>query len=331
MPDPTLRQITMLGLVPRRPPGRTTHEFQAALSERDFDVDLRTIQRDLDKLSGRFPLIHDEGRYRRWYWAPHSGALSLPGHDPFSALSWQLIEQHLRPILPRILQREAEPQFESARGFLESTDAGKYRRWIQRVRILPRSMQLQSPEIESEVVDAVYQGLLESRQLRVYYRSRGEDEPRWLTVHPLAMVVRDSVYYLLVTVRDYTDIRQIVMHRIQRAELLDELVQEPEGFDLDEYIEQGGFTYSHDREIRLVLRFDNYAGQHVIETPLANDQTHRELDDGRIEISAHVTDSEQLRWWLMGFGSGVEVMKPVALRRYMRDDAEALMELYKPK
>ena len=329
MPDPTLRQITMLGLVPRRPPGRTTHEFQTALSERDFEVDLRTIQRDLDRLSARFPLTYDESRHRRWYWAPHSAALSLTGHDLFSALTWQLIERHLKPILPRTLQREAEPQFESARGFLESADAGKYRRWTQRVRILSRAMHLQSPEIESEVIDAVYQGLLESRQVRVHYRSRGQDEARWLTVHPLAMVARDAVYYLLVTVQGYTDIRQLVLHRMERAELLSERVREPEAFDLDEYIDQGGFSYSRGRRIGLVLRFDNYAGQHVIETPLSSDQIHRELNDGRIEIRADVMDSEQLRWWLMGFGSGVEVVKPAALRRYMRDDARALVELYK--
>ena len=77
MPDPTLRQITMLGLVPRRPPGRTTHEFQTALSERDFEVDLRTIQRDLDRLSARFPLTYDESRHRRWYWAPRCRMLAL--------------------------------------------------------------------------------------------------------------------------------------------------------------------------------------------------------------------------------------------------------------
>ncbi|MCH8479469.1 MAG: WYL domain-containing protein, partial [Wenzhouxiangella sp.] len=163
MSDTTLRQITMLSLVPRRPPGITTVALRAALAGRDFDVNLRTIQRDLVKLSSPFPLVCDEADPPRWYWAPHAKAVAMPGHDPLSALSWQLVEQHLQPILPRSLVHELEPHFAAARGFLEATAAGNFRRWSQRVRILPRPMQLQAPEIQTAGLDAVYQGLLEPR------------------------------------------------------------------------------------------------------------------------------------------------------------------------
>lgn len=57
MPDTTLRQITMLSLVPRRPPGITTEALRSALAARDFDVNLRTVQRDLVRLSVPFPLV----------------------------------------------------------------------------------------------------------------------------------------------------------------------------------------------------------------------------------------------------------------------------------
>ena len=101
MPDTTLRQITMLSRVPRRPPGITTEALRSALATRDFDINLRTIQRDLNKLSAPFPLLCDEADPPRWYWAPHAETLTLPGHDPLSALSWQLIEQHLQPLFSR--------------------------------------------------------------------------------------------------------------------------------------------------------------------------------------------------------------------------------------
>src|SRR5699024_6452684 len=114
----------------------------------------------------------------RWSWAPHAGAVTLPGHDPLSALSWQLIEQHLQPLLPRSLAHEIQPHFDAARGFLESTDAGNFQRWTQRVRILPRSMQLHAPEISRDVLDAVYQGLLEKRQIEVNYTNRSREAPR---------------------------------------------------------------------------------------------------------------------------------------------------------
>jgi predicted DNA-binding transcriptional regulator YafY len=48
---------------------------------------------------------------------------------------------------------------------------------------------------------------------------------------------------------------------------------------------------------------------------LAPQQTTRELEDGRVEIKAPVLNSQQLRWWLMGFGEKVEVVAPKALRK----------------
>ena len=329
MPDTTLRQITMLGLVPRRPPGITTDALRDALAERDFSVNLRTIQRDLNKLSAPFPLICDEGEPPRWYWAPHAETITLPGHDPLSALTWQLIEQHLQPLLPRSLMHEIEPHFDTARGFLEKAGGGRFRRWTERVRILPRSMQLQPPEIAPEVLDVIYQGLLEQRQVEVHYTSRSSNEARRLILHPLALVVRDSIHYLLATVWDFTDLRQLVLHRMASARLLDDRVREPDDFNLADYIREGGFDYSYGRDIELVARFDAFAGKALLETPLAPNQTHRQLEDDRVEIRATVTDSEQLRWWLMGFGSGVEVIAPDHLRDTLRKDAEALVKRYR--
>jgi len=318
----------MLSLVPRRPPGITTESLREALAARDFDVNLRTIQRDLVKLSAPFPLICDEDEPPRWYWAPHAETVTLPGHDPVSALSWQLIEQHLQPLLPRSLTHEIQPHFDSARGFLEATDVGSFRRWARRVRILPRSMQLHAPEISPDVLDAVYQGLLEQRRVEVDYTNRSREAPRRMVLHPLALVVRDSVHYLLATVWDFTDIRQLVLHRMSSARLLEEGASEPRDFDLDDYIRQGGFDYSSGEQIALVARFDSYAGKALLETPLDPEQSHEILDDGRIEIRATVNDSQQLRWWLMGFGSGVEVIAPDHLRADMRKDAEALLKMY---
>lgn len=329
MPDTTLRQITMLSLVPRRPPGITTESLRSALAARDFDVNLRTIQRDLVKLSAPFPLVCDESDSPRWHWASHAEAVTLPGHDPVSALSWQLIEQHLQPLLPRSLADEIQPHFDAARGFLEATGAGNFRRWTHRVRILPRSMQLHAPEISPDVLDVVYQGLLEKRQVEVDYTNRTSEAPRRMTLHPLALVVRDSVHYLLATVWDFTDIRQLVLHRMSAAKLLEDAANEPGAFDLDNYIREGGFDYSSGERIKLVARFDAYAGKALLETPLTPGQTHEILDDGRIEIRATVNDSQQLRWWLMGFGSGVEVIAPDQLRDDMRKDAEALLSMYK--
>lgn len=318
----------MLGLIPRRPPGLTTGALQAALAARDFRADLRTIQRDLIKLSVPFPLMCDESDRPRWYWAPHAKAVTLPGHDSLSALSWHLMEQHIQPLLPRSLLREIEPHFRAARGYLEQVSEGNLLRWSQRVRMLPRHLQLQAPDTSAAVLDAVYQGLLQQRQIEVIYNNRASQEPRTLILHPLALVVRDSVHYLLATVFEFTDVRQLVLHRMSEARLLDARASEPQDFDLENYIREGGFDYSRGQQIRLIARFDAAAAKSLLETPLSTEQENIELKDGRVEIRATLNESERLRWWLMAFGSEVEVVEPEHLRLALREDAEKVLKRY---
>ncbi len=55
-----VRYLTMLRMVPRYPKSITTTELAQRLEEQDFSVTMRSIQRDLEKLSADFPLLVDE-------------------------------------------------------------------------------------------------------------------------------------------------------------------------------------------------------------------------------------------------------------------------------
>lgn len=70
------RAVTMLTLLPTRPPGHTAQQLRDALADRDYDVDKRTVERDLVELSVRFPIVcAEESTPYRWYW--------LPGGNPY--------------------------------------------------------------------------------------------------------------------------------------------------------------------------------------------------------------------------------------------------------
>ena len=56
--------------------------------------------------------------------------------------------------------------------------------------------------------------------------------------------------------------------------------------------------------IRLTFRIQKPNGFHLLESPLSKDQEVEELDD-EYEITATVVDTEQLNWWLRGFGDAV--------------------------
>ena len=69
-------------------------------------------------------------------------------------------------------------------------------------------------------------------------------------------------------------------------------------------------------------------GAHLQETPLNSTQKVYELDDDRLHITARVPDTLQFEQWLMSFGSNVEVLKPIKLRKKFKDLADKLKLLY---
>ena len=328
MPDATLRQITLLELLPRRAPGLTTVELRNRLYQRGFKIHLRSVQRDLDRLSAHFGFTNDECNPPRWFWPPGAADLTSPPQDPHSALTWQLIEQYLEPALPLTIKRRAEPQFSAARRVLKESCAAEARRWSRRVRFVSRGIPLKPPDIEEKVMDAVHTALLDAMQLNVAYQARGTGGTKIFRFHPLGLVIRESVYYLIGTANEHANVIQLALHRISQAEVLSEQVTEPASFNLDRYIEEGGFLYSYGGKIKLVLRLDAYTAQHLQEAPITEDQKTRLLNDGRVELQATVLDSQQLRWWILGFGDKVEVIKPEPLRKWLRGQFAALHNLY---
>ena len=112
---------------------------------------------------------------------------------------------------------------------------------------------------------------------------------------------------------------QLALHRMRAATVFEVAASRPADFDVDAYIAQGEFGFPGGGTFRLVAVFDRGAGLPLIETPLSKDQKVVEIDEHSIRIEATVADTQELRWWLQSFGSEVEVLKPVRLRRGFED------------
>jgi|TARA_B100000579_G_C22011137_1_gene479543 predicted DNA-binding transcriptional regulator YafY len=124
--------------------------------------------------------------------------------------------------------------------------------------------------------------------------------------------------------------RFLPLHRFSKAEWNGHDAYEPEGFSVDNYIKENnlGYLYSNKR-LLLEAVFDRPAGFHLTESSLSKDQEIKILDDGKIHIKATVSDTAQLRWWLLGFGGQVEVLSPKKLREEIIQNARDMIKVYR--
>ncbi|WP_157981356.1 helix-turn-helix transcriptional regulator [Aliidiomarina sanyensis] len=323
------RQWELLKLLPSRAPGLTSKALAMRLNDEGLSVSKRTVERDLTELSCLFPIqCNDRSKPYGWYWQ-RDASLDIPGISMAEALSLRLIEETVRPLLPHSVLESVESRFLLAKEKLSSLgDDQPLLSWSKKVAHVPAVLQQIPPYIDPVILETVQTGLLKERCVEVMYQSVGKAQPHTMCLHPLALVQRGTVTYLIARVNDYKDERIFALHRVMSAELTEQAIHNEIGFDLKAYLAGGAFQFSTGERIELTIRVYN---QDVIqllrESPLSEDQ--RIIDHAsELRVQATVSDSWQLRWWLMSWGEHIEVQEPLALRKELGQRLVKAAEFY---
>jgi predicted DNA-binding transcriptional regulator YafY len=319
------RQWALLRLLPRSPRKATAAGLRGLLEAEGFAVTGRTVQRDLQTLSTAFAIENDErNKPYGWRWARDAPALSLPALSPAEALAFRLVRQFSAPLLPASVMDVLAAHFTAAdRALSAAPDVA--RNWPAKVRIVHPTQVLKTPAIPPKVYADVTGALLHGRMLAARYGREGKEKRREL--HPLALVQRGPVTYLVARASSFPDARLYVLHRFSGTQVLEQKANTA-GFDVDAYLAGGALEFGDGAQIRLEALLERSAAQHLRESPLSDDQSLAEEPDGRVRLRATVRDTRQLRWWLLGFGTAAEVVKPPALRADFRGIARKLARAY---
>lgn len=307
----------------------STQEIFDRLTDEGFSVTDRTVARDLDSLSTDFGYTCEErGRAKYWYWPPHSRVMDIPGMEPTAAMAWMMSRDYLGKSLPAGAVEHLRPYFSRAQELLESQRGRRQSRWKSIFRVARRGPILDPPALSAMVYSAICEALLEKRQLKVRYRSRDSTKSRDHVLHPLALVLRQQIYYLVATAWDYTDPVHYALHRVESAECLTDAAKTIPNFDLDEYVETSFQYPASPGHLALRLRVQPAVAAHLTERPLGKDQSIKAGDDSWHTVEVTVQDSAEIRWWILGFGDQIVVDAPAALRAEFVSTAQSMAALY---
>lgn len=265
MADSAYRQILMLRRIPsfpRKVSVSALHDY--LVHQEGFEVTKRTVERDLVALSSYFDLVCDK-RDKPYGWSFSRGSLqNLPIMDINTAIAFDMVGKYLREMLPLSVISYLKPYFENAEKHLAKVSRKPGDWWSSRFASLPEGLQLVPAKISTNVLEIVYQGVLEGRKIEIT-RQKGKE-----TVNPLGIVHRGRVVYLVAQFEGYDDIRQVSLQRIASASLLNNKIIKPKKFNLREYIDGGAFSYGDGsgKQIKIQLKFEEGIGLNLYETPL---------------------------------------------------------------
>lgn len=313
--DTLARQWELVKLVPAKKPGKKSSELKAQLADAGFLVSKRQVERDLNGLTQILPLASEcEGNTLYWYWLQDPKG-DLPGITLTDALSLKLVEWSVRNLLPPSMLNGLEHRFSLAEAKLSALSASNpHANWLAKVGYVQPTLQFLPPEINIEILTIVQEALLRDRQLQVSYQRMQAKDSSERRLHPLGLVQRGQVIYLVARAYEYSDIRMYALHRIISAVLIEENSKIPEGFTLNDYLSSGAMNFGVGKEIELTAWVVDDLAKLLFETPLSVDQLLTPNINGGCDLRVKTIDSWQLRWWILGQGSSIRIDTPSELR-----------------
>lgn len=334
--DTFARKLRLLDLLPDGAHGSTTTaKLLDALKDEQFEIGIRSVERDLEDLLafGRFPLHKKPGKPAGWSWRPHRKPPLHYVMTSETALMYNLLERFLTPLLPRSLFDQLVPTFTEAKAKLAAGSEDRLAAWNRRVVIDQPGQPLLLPQVQPRVQRVISDALLKSRQCEFDYLPPGRANgarPKRARVSPVGIVLREGVQYLICAFEGGKHLYTYALHRMSSPKLLEARANVPFDIDLKRHVlQQRAIDVSHGGPIKLELRVNGWWAEFLAERRLSEDQVICDIGSSEDKrITATVMDTEQLRWWLLSLGAGVEVRRPAALRRAMTEETTAMARRY---
>ena len=291
----------------------SSRELQEQLAGIGMARTLRSIQRCLAQLGTQYDIECDpQSKPYGYRWKEQASGFSLAMLSPQESLLLMLAKQQLSSLLPQSLMRSMASFFEQAeRSLAPYEEQTKEREWLSKVRVVATSQPLLPPKIKPGIFEAVSLALYENYWLTGDYKNAEGTKSR-IEVMPLGLAQQGPRLYLICRYQGYDNERALALHRFISAESSGRRFPRPADFDLQKYDEDARFGFGHGKKIRLSFCLEKGFAQHLLESPLSQDQK-AVAHDKHYAFTATVIDSDMLDWWLRGFGEALFELKKEAL------------------
>lgn len=177
-----------------------------------------------------------------------------------------------------------------------------------------------------DVFEKIFQAIRGRKRVQIEYFSLSSGEKRERKVDPYHLYNFQGVWYFCGYCHLRNEVRDFALDRIGKIKILPEGFESPKDFSIKDYLSQAFRIFKGEKE-KIRIRFDSYQARWIRERIWHESQKIEELENGEIifEIEAN---PEEIKRWILGYGSHAEVLEPISLREEIKKELEALLKFY---
>jgi predicted DNA-binding transcriptional regulator YafY len=181
-----------------------------------------------------------------------------------------------------------------------------------------------TPDISGCIADAVER----SRRVSIVYRSQQSGETRTLVIDPYAVVFRRHNWYIIAFSHSHNRTVQLKLVRVVRANETGESFQTPTDFSIDSFYAKSWEIWAGPDEQIVRIRFSPRVAPIIRENKRHPTQVLEDTTDGGVILSARVSGTTEIAFWVLSWGSDAEVLEPLELRTSVKETAVRMSGLY---
>ena len=146
-------------------------------------------------------------------------------------------------------------------------------------------------------------------------------------VAPYQVWFYDGAFYLIGHCSLADEIRIFALHRIKMLHITHEHFDIPSDFDFDA-IMQRSFGVFQGAPVKVKVRFDKQIAGYIREKVWHGSQRISEQKDGSVIFEAEVSGTDEVKFWVMSWGSRALVLEPASLRQEIRSECALTLDQY---
>ncbi len=104
--------------------------------------------------------------------------------------------------------------------------------------------------------------------------------------------------------------------------------QRPEDFDLQQHLAKSFGVYHGEGDVKVVVRFASSVARYVAESNWHESQKLTQQRDGSLLTEFQLSDTEEIKRWIMSFGQHAVVQEPESLREEIVGELNSLLGAY---
>ncbi len=320
-----IRQWRLLRLLADARHGYTVRELQT-----EMNVSLETVRRDLRDLAAAGFRVRENVGFRgvkRWRVEDFEDSFHLNITD---LLSIYVGRQFLEPLAGTPFWDGQQKVFSKIRGALGES-ALKY---LQKLAKSLHATSVGASDYSQRwaMIDQLMVAIEDRFVSLIVYQSDQASEPAEQEIYPQGFVFHRGSLYLIAWSVQRNAIRTYKMDRIESVQATKLSAVIPKDFDLADWLEHSfGVFRSAEGELRTIrIHFARDVARYVKESNWHKSQQLISQPDGSLIAEFRLTDTSEIKRWIMTFGPNATVMEPIELVEEIQRDLEQMMSKYIP-